>query len=109
MVTQGEWDGHEWQLAAYPSTTDGLCFALGPKDSSTSEGGGFMTCTPFAGVPRTERTKNGPDMKISYMIGTLAGSAHFIAGLVVASASTVRIRFSDGKTTDHRLLQAEVS
>lgn len=99
VITEGEWNGQAWQLAAYPSTTDGLCFALGPKDSLSPDQG-LMTCTPFAGVPRTDLTKNAAAATISYMIGTLAGSTRFVAGPVVASASSVRIRFSHGGTRD---------
>ena len=48
---------HPWQLVAYPSTTDGLCFSITPKVSGAEPRGGGMACGPVAGVSRTPATK----------------------------------------------------
>jgi hypothetical protein len=100
VVKTGVWDGHPWQLIAYPTETDGLCVSVVPGTGKDSSYGAAMVCGPIEGVPRTTKTKPGaPDMKITY----LAGSATtvlpaYIVGPVVEQATTVAIRLSDGTT-----------
>jgi hypothetical protein len=100
VVQEGVWDGHPWLMTAYPSTTDGLCMAITPKDSATSSGqGGAQECGPFAGVGRTSQTKATPDLTITYLSGS--GSKElpaYIAGPVIGSATTVEVRFGNGTT-----------
>jgi hypothetical protein len=98
VVKEGHWDGHPWQLIAYPSTTDGLCFSVTPKQSTESGEGGAMSCGPFAGVARPSETKGSPDMTITFLSGAadreLPG---YIAGPVIPQARTVEIRFTNGE------------
>jgi hypothetical protein len=97
VVRTGSWDGFDWQLVAYPSTTDGLCFAVTPQDTATTEGAGFE-CAPFVGVPRTATTKRSPDMPITYLLHGGGATPSYIAGPVIDSAKTVQIRLSTGAT-----------
>lgn len=97
VVKEGNWDGHPWELVAYP-TADGLCYSVMPTGSKT-EGAG--SCAPFAGVARTNETKATQDMTITYMSGSGYGLPVWIAGPVINSASQVEIRFGNG--TDLRL------
>ena len=99
VVTTGEWSGHPWELVAYPSETDGLCFSITPKRGDGSSYGGAMTCGPFAGVPRTAATKTDADMQITFLSGSWTNVLPaYIAGPVIEQASTVEIRFQDGTT-----------
>jgi hypothetical protein len=96
VVKEGEWDGHPWQLIAYPSTTDGLCISVTPKGASSV--GAAMSCGPFAGVARTPETKASADMSITYLSGgATAQLPAYIVGPVVDKAATVEIRFRDGE------------
>jgi len=99
VVTTGEWSGHPWELVAYPSETDGLCFSITPTPADGSSYGGAMTCGPFAGVPRTAATKTDADMQITFLSGSWTNVLPaYIAGPVIEQASTVEIRFQDGTT-----------
>jgi hypothetical protein len=99
VVTTGEWSGHPWELVAYPSESDGLCFSITPKPADGSSYGGAMTCGPFVGVPRTAATKVSGDMQITFLSGSWTSALPaYIAGPVIEQATTVAIRFEDGKT-----------
>jgi hypothetical protein len=96
VVKAGEWNGHPWQLVAYTSTTDGLCFAM---DTHGAAGSGGMACTPFAGIPRTAETKDSPDVNISYLGGGANGQQlGYLAGPVIGTATEVEVKLSDGTT-----------
>lgn len=100
VVKTGVWDGHPWQLVAFPSTTDGLCVSMVPGSSpSASSFGAAMGCGPFAGVSRTVQSKASPDMSITFLSGSpgkvLPG---YILGPVIEQATTVEIKFGDGTT-----------
>jgi hypothetical protein len=101
VVKVGTWDGHRWELVAYRSTTDGLCFAVTATSSKTPGEpgrGAAMGCAPFVGIARTKETKATPDMTITYM--SRGGNKQFpayIAGPVIEGASQVEIRFTDGQ------------
>jgi len=98
VVKDGDWSGHLWQLVAYPSTTDGLCFSITPKDSTVEGTGGGMSCGPFAGVSRTPETKASPDMTITFLSGGASPQLPaYIAGPVIDEAATVQIRFGNGE------------
>jgi hypothetical protein len=98
VVKDGEWSGHPWQLVAYPSTTDGLCFSITPKGSTLEGRGGGMSCGPFAGVSRTSETKASPDMTITFLSGGASPQLPaYIAGPVIEQAATVEIRFGNGE------------
>jgi hypothetical protein len=97
VVQEGEWDGHPWQLIAYPSTTDGLCVSVSPKGSTGDRQGGAMGCGTFAGVARTPETKASPNMTITYLSGAASTQLPaYIAGPVIGKATTVEIRFANG-------------
>ena len=96
VVKEGEWSGHAWQLVAYPSTTDGLCFGVTPKGAAAGEGAG-MACAPIAGAARTDETRATPDMTITYLIsGSSRDFPAYVAGPVVDRAAEVEIRFATG-------------
>lgn len=97
VVKEGEWDGHPWQLIAYPSGTDGLCFSVTPKRSTGVGEGGALACGPFAGVARTPETKESPDMTITFLSGSASKELPaYIAGPVIGKASEVEIRLGNG-------------
>jgi hypothetical protein len=96
VVKEGEWDGHPWQLIAYPSATHGLCISITPKDSGDKGEGGAMSCGPFVGVARSLASRLSPEMTITFLAS--GGSEHlppYIAGPVIEEASVVEIRFAD--------------
>lgn len=98
VVKQGQWDGHPWQMIAYPSTTDGLCVSVTPKDPSGNGQGGALGCGTFAGVPHTPETRASPDMTITYLSASASKRLPaYIAGPVIDKASTVEIRFDNGE------------
>lgn len=97
VVMEGQWSGHPWDLIAYPSATDGLCFSFSPKNAAGHGGGSGMACNPFTGVPRTSKTKGTPDMSITYLSGQATNALPaYIAGPVTDKASTVQVRFGNG-------------
>lgn len=99
VVKSGIWDGHAWQLIAYPSSTDGLCFSITATNTTTSGAGGAMNCAPFAGVARTSETKGSPDMTITYLSGGATSQLPaYVAGPVIETATAVKIRLADGAT-----------
>ena len=97
VVKEGEWNGHPWQLIAYPSATHGLCFSVTPKGSGGTGEGGALSCGPFVGVAGTPKSQASPDMTITFLAG--GGSEKlpaYIAGPVIEEASVVEVRFADG-------------
>ncbi len=97
VVKEGEWDGHPWQLIAYPSATDGLCISMTPTDSANEGEVGALGCSMFVGVPRTPESKSPPDMAITVLAGAASEKLPaYIAGAVIKEASAVEIRFVDG-------------
>jgi hypothetical protein len=97
VVKDGEWGAHPWQLIAYPSTTDGLCFSITPTGSGVEGTGGGMSCGVFAGVPRTPETKASRDMTITFLSGGASPQLPaYIAGPVIDQATTVKIQFGNG-------------
>jgi hypothetical protein len=98
VVREGEWDGHPWQLIAYPSTTDGLCFAVTPASSTADGQGAAMSCAPIAGIAHTSSTKPSPDMTITYLSGSASDRLQaYIAGPVIASAYEVEVQLENGE------------
>jgi hypothetical protein len=97
VVKEGEWNGHPWQLIAYPSATHGLCISITPKDSRVDGAGGAMSCAPLVGFARTPESGAGPDVAITLLAG--AGGKKLpdhIVGAVIEEASVVEVRFGDG-------------
>lgn len=97
VVKEGEWSGHRWQLVAYPSNTDGLCFTIVPPAWKAHGSTAGMACAPFVGVARTAHTKVSPDMTITWLaaLGNRSFPA-YIAGPVVSSVDQVEIKFVNG-------------
>jgi len=98
VVKEGKWDDRSWELVAYRSTTDGLCFAVRATGSKARGEGAAMGCVPFVGIARTKETKATPDLTITYM--SRGGNKRFpayVAGPVIVRASHVEIRFRDGQ------------
>lgn len=97
VVKEGEWNGHTWQLIAYPSATHGLCISITPKDSGDKGEGGALSCGPFVGVARTPESKGSPDMTITFLAGDATEKLPaYIAGPVIEEASVVEVRFGGG-------------
>jgi hypothetical protein len=95
VVRTGEWEGHPWELSAYPSTTNGLCLSLTP----TPAYGAVLGCAPIAGAPRSPETEPMPEMSITYLTGDGGRTfPPYVVGAVVEGASQVEIRFDDGRT-----------
>jgi hypothetical protein len=98
VVKEGEWSGHSWQLIAYPSGTDGLCFSLTPKGSAANGAGGALSCSPFVGVARTRETKAAPDMTITFLSGTHNPKLpSYVVGPVIERAAEVELHFANGE------------
>jgi hypothetical protein len=95
VVTEGEWDGHPWQLIGYRSAR-GLCISLTPKASLDTGLGGALGCGPFVGVTLLSVSYALPNMPITFLAGSASEQlpAH-IAGAVIEEASVVEIRFAD--------------
>lgn len=97
VVRQGTWSGDPWQLLAYPSATDGLCFSVASTRSASDGTVGSMSCAPFKGIARTTETKNTPDMVITFLSGSAPGFLpNYVVGPVIGRASEVEIRFDNG-------------
>jgi hypothetical protein len=103
VIKTGTWDGKPWQMYAYLSSTDGVCFALVMPASAHPEAEGGLACDRIEGIPPTEDAKPFAPHGISFLVsfapprpgpGTLPGH---IAGPVVASAEAVEIHFSNGR------------
>lgn len=107
VVRSGTWNGHAWELVAYPSTTDGLCFGVTPKSTAATTGrGAALACAPFVGVSRTHRTKQSPDMSITYLDAQGGPLPNHIVGPVIGRATSVRIRLRNGRTLHTRTFPA---
>jgi len=98
VVKTGEWDGKSWQLVAYLSATDGVCFALNPTSTNgaTSEGGA-LSCDQIEGVPRTESSKPYTPHAITVLAGSSLGVPAFVAGPVIDSADEVAVYLASGE------------
>jgi len=93
VVKTGTWDGKPWQLTAYRSATDGICFSLGPTATARSTGyGAAMSCDQIEGVPRTAQSKPYTPHAITFHAGASDDEfpAH-IVGPVIDTADEVVI------------------
>ncbi len=100
VVKNGTWSGVAWTLTAYLSGTDGVCFAIGPTSSSSTNGtGAAMSCDQIAGVPRTATSKPYTPHAISYLMRQADPAlASYIVGPVTEQANEVVVRLSGGQT-----------
>ena len=95
VVQEGVWDGKPWQLLAYRSTTDGICFGITPTNSHPGEGAG-MNCDQIDGVPRTADSKPYARHGITFLEVSASELPTYVAGPVVYRAAEVAIHFDDG-------------
>ena len=99
VVTEGTWEGTDWSLAVYRSTSGDVCYAVTPYSSdSEAASGAALSC-----FPRSSATG-----------GTLAqagqpGIPPFIAGAVIEAAVRVRFEFSDGSAVEAETFSASES
>ena len=93
VVKTGVWDGTRWELTAYRSSTDGLCYSLTPiaKDE-----GGMMACGGIEGVPATSQSKPSMPYGITYGMSSRSALPPFIYGPVTDKADEVVISFENG-------------
>lgn len=99
VVRSGTWDGKPWQLVAYLSATDGVCFGLSPTATVGSTGeGAALSCDQIEGVPRTKESKPYAPHAITFLAGSSLGFPAYVVGPVVDSADEVSIHFGSGAT-----------
>ena len=98
VVKTGEWDGKPWQLVAYRSAREGVCYGVLPRSTSGSgdgEGGGF-SCIRIAGVPQ-ESDSEEARLGVLYLSGPSPALAAYVAGPIVDSAEEVEIHLVGGE------------
>lgn len=98
VVSSGGWQGIPWELTAYRSRSDGICFALTPRPAGAAAGSGAaIDCDTITGVPRTAQTKPSKPHGITYLTGVATGGfPHYIVGMVVAAATRVEVVVGNG-------------
>jgi hypothetical protein len=97
VVKTGSWDGMAWQLVAYGSSTDGICFGIAPADTARTTGtGAGMACDRIDGVPPTPQSKPSTPHAITYMWSSSGRLPPNIVGPVIDTADAVEIHFTDG-------------
>ncbi|MGH2988993.1 MAG: hypothetical protein ACRDMY_03855 [Gaiellaceae bacterium] len=96
IVKTGTWDGIGWQLIAYRSSTDGICFGLTPESAGSAGEGAGLACDQIEGVPRTPQSKPDVPHGISYLSGSSEGLPRYIVGPVLDTAAEVAIHLDDG-------------
>jgi hypothetical protein len=94
VVKTGTWEGKDWQLTAYLSDTDGLCYALTPSGSSSA--GASISCDSIEGVPRGPMSKPYMPHAVSYAIAGKDVLPASIYGPVTDKAVEVVAYFADG-------------
>lgn len=97
VVKTGEWGGRPWQLVAFLSATDGICYGLTPTDASATGEGGSLACAPVEGVPRTESTKQSAPLAITFLAASSVGVPAFVLGPVIDTADEVEIHLAGGE------------
>lgn len=97
VVKTGTWDGIGWQLTAYRSATDGICFGMTPTATARSSGeGAGLACDLIEGVPRTPQSKPYTPHGITFLSGSSEGLPPYIVGPVIDSAADVVVHLDDG-------------
>jgi hypothetical protein len=93
VVKTGEWDGQRWELLAYRTVNDGLCFSMAPAGSN---GRGAMNCDQIVGVTRD--WKHSAPHAITYLSGDPTSDLPaYIVGAVTDEAERVAVYFVDGE------------
>lgn len=99
VLKSGVWDRKPWQLAAYLSATDGICFSLAPTATTGQAGdGAALNCDAIEGVPRTDESKPYVPHAITFLTGSSVGFPAYIVGPVIDKADEVAIHLDDGST-----------
>jgi hypothetical protein len=94
VVKSGTWDGANWELVAYRTASGGICLAMTPSATATSDGrGAALACGGFSTAP--QGSAEGP-RGITYLSGSSSELPTYIVGPVVAAASEVVISFANG-------------
>jgi hypothetical protein len=97
VVKTGSWEGKAWQLTAYRSSTDGICFSMAPTPTAQSTGAGAaMACDQIEGVPRTAESKPYTPHAITFMSGSSDRLPAYIVGPVIETVSEVVIHLANG-------------
>ena len=96
VVKAGTWSGHDWQLLAYVSYTDGICFGITPAGSEADGQAAGMSCAGIEGVPRTAKSKPHARHGITYMSSSSERFPTYIVGPVIDTATEVAIHLADG-------------
>lgn len=96
VVKAGTWSGRDWQLLAYLSSTDGICFGITPADSEAEGEGAGMGCDQIEGVPRTSESKPYTPHAITFMSGSSERFPTYIVGPVIETATEVAVHLADG-------------
>jgi hypothetical protein len=98
VVKTGTWDGKEWELIAYLSSTDGVCFGIrATATAQTTAGAGGMACDAIAGVPRTAESKEFTPHAITFTASSPHNFPSYIIGPVIDTAEEVEIHLADGR------------
>jgi hypothetical protein len=105
VVKRGTWSGKRWELVAYRSATDGICFSMTPLAGHDSTGAG-MDCDQIEGVPPTTRTKRSTPHGITYLAGSSDGFPAYIVGPVVEAADVVVVHLATGRVVRTRTFDA---
>jgi hypothetical protein len=94
VIKVERWGASEWQVVAYPSETDGICFGITPIRGSVAA---VMGCAPLRGIARTSHTKPTPDLTITFLASFNTSGISYIVGPVVATATHVEVVLRDGQ------------
>jgi hypothetical protein len=104
VVKTGSWEGNEWQLVAFRSETQGLCFGILPTriGAPANSAGGGLSCGSVAGVPRTPAAIPN-SLMITFLAGAIGGvekneqAVPYAVGPVSEVAVQVDIYLRDGE------------
>jgi hypothetical protein len=99
VVKTGEWDGKPWQLVAYRSAGNLVCYGVMPRSTSGTTGygeGGALACIRIAGVPR-ESDSEEARLGVTYHSGPSPALPAYVAGPIVDSADEVEIHLVGGE------------
>lgn len=99
VVKTGEWDGKPWQLVAYRSTGNEICYGMLPRSTSGTTGdgeGGALACIRIAGVPQ-ESDSEEARLGVLYLSGPSPALPAYVAGPIVDSADAVEIHLVGGE------------
>jgi hypothetical protein len=98
VITTGTWNGREWQLLAYRSSTDGICFGVAPPEAARTAGAGAaMACAPVEGMPATPNSKPGPRVSVTFLTSSLGEETVYAVGPVVDAAAEVEVHLAGGE------------